>query len=155
MNSMTTMVMSTQQEQAEELVETFQMFDEWEDRYRFLIDLGDELPHFPEAARTDANKVQGCQSNVWMIAEAQEKNGQAQINFLADSDAHIVRGLIAILRRIYSGRSADEILNYDIDGLLKQLELDQHLSTGRRNGLSGMVARIKNLAAQFAKPGVL
>lgn len=140
--------MSTSTEQADELVETFAMFDEWEDRYRFLIDLGRELPAFPEAARADENKVHGCQSNVWLIADARAENGETKIEFLADSDAHIVRGLIAILRRIYSGRGADEILSFDIEALMHKLGLDQHLSTGRRNGLAGMVARIKALAAQ-------
>jgi cysteine desulfuration protein SufE len=146
--------MSTPHEQADELVETFNMFDEWEDRYRFLIDLGRELPPLPEEERTDENKVHGCQSNVWLIADAREENGQTVIEFLADSDAHIVRGLIAILRRVYSGRSADEILSFDIEELMHNLGLDQHLSTGRRNGLAGMVARIKNLATQFSSAGV-
>lgn len=147
--------MSTAQEQAEELVESFALFDEWEDRYRFLIDLGKELPPLPEEARTDENKVHGCQSNVWMIAAPHEENGETMIDFLADSDAHIVRGLIAILRRVYSGRTAQEILSFDIDELFKRLGLDQHLSMGRRNGLSGMVTRIKTLARQFAPEGVL
>lgn len=139
---------STPQAQADELIETFEMFDEWEDRYRFLIDLGKELPPFPDAARVDENKVHGCQSNVWLIADPQQADGEKTIHFLADSDAHIVRGLIAILRRVYSGQSADEISRFDIDGFFKKLGLDQHLSMGRRNGLSGMVARVKALAAQ-------
>jgi sulfur transfer protein SufE len=147
---------STPQEEAQELVETFEMFDEWEDRYRFLIDLGRELPPFDEAEKTDANKVHGCQSNVWLIADTRQQGGVQVIDFLADSDAHIVRGLIAILRRVYSGRPAQEILAFDIDGLMKQLGLDQHLSISRRNGLSGMVTRIKSLAAQLApQSGVL
>jgi|APEBP8051073058_1049385.scaffolds.fasta_scaffold02574_2 sulfur transfer protein SufE len=147
---------STPQEEARELVETFEMFDEWEDRYRFLIDLGRELPPFDEAEKTDINKVHGCQSNVWLVANARQEGGAQLIDFLADSDAHIVRGLIAILRRVYSGRTAGEILAFDIDGLMKQLGLDQHLSISRRNGLSGMVARIKNLAAELApQSGVL
>jgi sulfur transfer protein SufE len=134
------------QQQAEELVDSFTLFDDWEDRYRFLIDLGKELPPFPEAERTEDNRVHGCQSNVWLVAHAKGENGGKHIEFLADSDAHIVRGLIAILRRIYSGQSAEDILSFDIDDLFKRLGLDQHLSMGRRNGLAGMVARVKNLA---------
>jgi cysteine desulfuration protein SufE len=137
----------SQQEAAAELIDTFGMFDEWEDRYRFLIDLGKELPPFPEAEKTEVNKVHGCQSNVWLIAGAP---GDGEIDFIADSDAHIVRGLIAILRRIYAGRSAEEILEFDISGLMQEIGLDQHLSTGRRNGLAGMVARIKRLASELS-----
>jgi cysteine desulfuration protein SufE len=142
--------MSTLPEEATDLVETFTMFDEWEDRYRFLIDLGKDLPPFPESERTDANKVHGCQSNVWLIAAPRAEDGHTAIDFLADSDAHIVRGLIAILRRLYSGRTADEILSFDVEDFFKQLGLDQHLSSGRRNGLAGMVARIKTLATQMS-----
>jgi len=141
---------NSQQGQADELIETFSLFDEWEDRYRFLIDLGRELPQFEDAAKIDSNKVHGCQSNVWIVADAREESGAKIIDFLADSDAHIVRGLIAILRRLYAGRTPNEILNFDIEGFLKQLGLDQHLSTGRRNGLAGMVARIKQLAHDYS-----
>lgn len=142
---------TSQQEQAEELIETFSIFDEWEDRYRFLIDLGRELPPFDETAKTDFNKVHGCQSNVWMIANArQDESSEPIIDFVADSDAHIVRGLIAVLRRLYAGRTASEILNFDIEEFLKQLGLDQHLSIGRRNGLAGMVARVKQLATELS-----
>jgi cysteine desulfuration protein SufE len=147
-------IMSTLHEEANDLIETFTMFDEWEDRYRFLIDLGKDLPLFPDEARTDENKVHGCQSNVWMIAAPRENNGETIIDFLADSDAHIVRGLIAILHRVYSGRSADEILSFDAEAMFRQLGLDQHLSMGRRNGLAGMVARIRTLAAQLTNPNV-
>ncbi len=143
--------MSTpQQTQADELVETFSLFDEWEDRYRFLIDLGRELPSFDEEDKTDFNKVHGCQSNVWLVASAGEENGAPVVDFVADSDAHIVRGLIAILRRLYAGKTAQEILSFDIEGFLKQLGLDQHLSLGRRNGLAGMVARVKQLASEIS-----
>ena len=140
----------SQQAQADELIETFSLFDEWEDRYRFLIDLGRELPPLEDEAKTDFNKVHGCQSNVWIVADAREVNGAKVIDFIADSDAHIVRGLIAILRRLYAGRTPHEILNFDIEGFLKQLGLDQHLSTGRRNGLAGMVARVKQLANDYS-----
>lgn len=135
-----------QQEQAQELIDSFTLFDEWEDRYRFLIDLGKELPPFPDVARTDETKVHGCQSNVWMIGDAHDKDGEKAVEFLADSDAHIVRGLIGILQRVYSGYSPQQVLDFDVNDLFKSLGLDQHLSMGRRNGLAGMVERIKTLA---------
>lgn len=138
----------TQTERASELVEAFEMFDAWEDRYRFLIDMGRDLPPFPVDQKTETNLVHGCQSQVWMIAES-EDGGQA-IEFIADSDSTIVKGLIAILRAVYSGYSPREILHFDVNGLLEQLGLDQHLSMGRRNGLAGMVARVKTLATQLA-----
>lgn len=139
-----------QEEVATELVETFALFDEWEDRYRFLIDLGRDLPPFDEADKTDLNKVHGCQSNVWLVASAREEDGEQRIEFIADSDAHIVRGLIAILRQLYSGRRVQEILEYDIQSFLREIGLEQHLSLGRRNGLAGMVARIKRLASELS-----
>ena len=140
---------TSQQAQADELIETFSLFEEWEDRYRFLIDLGRELPAFDEEDKTDFNKVHGCQSNVWLVATARNENGAPIVDFVADSDAHIVRGLIAVLRRLYAGKTADEILHFDIEAFLKQLGLDQHLSLGRRNGLAGMVARVKQLASEI------
>ncbi len=140
----------TQQENAQELVEAFEMFDNWEDRYRFLIDLGKKLPPLPEGARVEENLVHGCQSSVWMIAEPKREADETRIDFLADSDSTIVRGLIAILRNIYSGQTPRDILQFDIDALLRRIELDQHLSLGRRNGLAGMVNRVKTLAAQEA-----
>lgn len=139
----------TQQENAQELVEAFEMFDNWEDRYRFLIDLGKQLPSLPPGAKTEENRVHGCQSNVWMIAEPRQEDGETKIDFVAESDSTIVSGLIAIVSRIYSGQTPRDILQFDIDGLLRQLELDQHLSMGRRNGLAGMVTRVKTLATQL------
>lgn len=138
------MTTATQTERAQELVEAFEMFDNWEDRYRFLIDLGKKLPPLPEDARVEQNRVHGCQSNVWMIGE---KTPQNTISFVADSDSTIVRGLIAVLRQIYNDQTPDAILGFDVDAYLATLELDQHLSMGRRNGLAGMVSRIKTLAA--------
>ena len=125
------------------------MFDNWDDRYRFLIDLGKKLPPLPEGAKTEENRVHGCQSNVWMTAQPKTEAGETHIDFLADSDSTIVRGLIAIVSRIYSGETPRHILQFDIDALLQELELDQHLSLGRRNGLAGMVTRVKTLATQL------
>ena len=137
----------TQNERASELTEAFEMFDAWEDRYRFLIDMGRDLPVFPASEKTDANIVHGCQSQVWMIADSEDNQ---HIEFLADSDSTIVKGLIAILRSVYSGYTPREIIDFDVQGLLEKLGLDQHLSMGRRNGLAGMVTRIKTLATQMA-----
>ena len=137
----------TQNERALELTEAFEMFDAWEDRYRFLIDMGRDLPAFPADEKTDANIVKGCQSQVWMIADSKDNQ---HIEFTADSDSTIVKGLIAILRSVYSGYTPQEIINFDVNGLLEKLGLDQHLSMGRRNGLAGMVTRIKTLATQMA-----
>jgi sulfur transfer protein SufE len=138
----------TQHEHAEELVEAFGMFDSWEDRYRFLIDMGKELPPLPPEAKTEENRVHGCQSNVWMIPNSQREAEQSRIDFLADSDSTIVRGLIAILRSVYANQTPRDVLSFDIEALLRRLELDQHLSLGRRNGLEGMVTRVKQLAVE-------
>jgi cysteine desulfuration protein SufE len=135
----------TQQQIADELVENFELFDEWEDRYRFLIDMGKKLPPLDESQKIDDNKVHGCQSNVWLVAQPQPDK---TIDFVADSDSSIVRGLIAVLHEIYSGQKAQDILSFNADRLFSRLGLDQHLSMGRRNGLYGMVERIKLLAAQ-------
>ena len=138
----------TQQEAADDLVESFELFEEWEDRYRFLIDLGKKLPPLPQECKTDENRVHGCQSSVWLVAQSEENGGEKTVDFLADSDSSIVRGLIAILQNVYAHRTPVEILGFDINALFTRLGLDQHLSTGRRNGLAGMVKRIRNLAAQ-------
>ena len=140
----------SQQEQTQELVESLELFDDWEDRYRFLIDLGKELPPLDDEYRTQENHVAGCQSNVWMIARArQNEGGNTVVDVIADSDGHIGRGLIAVLRRVYSGQTPQDILDYDVESLFRELDLLSHLSPGRRNGLSHMVGRIKLLAAQL------
>jgi cysteine desulfuration protein SufE len=137
-------IFMTQQERIQDIADAFEMFDSWEDRYRFLIDLGKKLPPLPEGARVDSNLVHGCQSSVWMVGERTPEN---TIEFVADSDSTIVRGLIAILYEVYNGETPESIIAFDIDELLRNLELDQHLSLGRRNGLAGMVSRIRGLAA--------
>ena len=136
---------SSQQEQAELLIETFEMFDDWEDRYGLLIDMARKLPPMDPADKTDENRVHGCQSNVWMVAQ---REPDRTIDFVADSDSSIVRGLIGVLRQVYSHRKPEEILRYDVGDLFKQIGFDQHLSMGRRNGLDGMVKRIKSLASE-------
>jgi cysteine desulfuration protein SufE len=132
----------------ENILADFQLLDDWEDRYRYLIELGRALPPLPEAARTEANKVRGCASQVWLAAEV---NGAAagaapRLIFKGDSDAHIVRGLIAILFTIYSGRCADEIVRIDVQGVFRRLGLAEHLTRQRSNGFASMVERIRTEA---------
>jgi len=127
----------------DELVEEFQFFENWMDRYQYLIDLGRRLPEFPESDRTDANKIRGCQSQVWFIAS--ERDGR--LEFRAISDAAIVSGLIAVLLRIYSGRRPQDILDTP-PNFVTALELEQHLSPTRSNGLSSMLKAIRTFATE-------
>lgn len=121
----------------------FGFLDDWEDRYRYVIDLGAALPLFPAESRADANKVPGCVSQVWLTTQVGEGDDPA-IVFQGDSDAHIVRGLVAIMLALFSGRHASEIVATDVEGVLKELGLDEHLSPQRSNGLRSMVRRIKH-----------
>ncbi len=141
---------SKQTEQAQLLVDTFEMLGDWEERYRFLIDLGREMPPMQESDKVETNKVNGCLSSVWIVADQVDRDGQQVIEFTADSDSAIVRGLIAMLHKVYSGQSPQAIIDFDVDGLFGHLDLGQHLSMGRRNGLSEMVKRIKVLATTLA-----
>lgn len=127
----------------QELVEEFEMFDNWMDRYQYIIDMGKQLPDFPEERRTDEFKIQGCQSNVWMCHE----QAGDKLVFKATSDAAIVSGLIAVLLRIYSERTVEEI-NQTEPHFLKDLGLDKHLSPTRSNGLHAMLERIYQVAKQ-------
>lgn len=130
--------MSSIQEVQDELIEEFAFFDDWMDRYRYIIDLGRNLPEFPADKMTDEYKVRGCQSQVWFVAEPM---GDGRLRFRATSDAHIVSGLIAILLRIYSERTPAEILATKPD-FIAAIGLDEHLSPTRNNGLHAMVTRI-------------
>ena len=127
----------------DEVVEEFAFFDDWMDRYQYLIDMGRKLPEFPEADRVDANKIRGCQSQVWFVAEQED----GRLNFRAISDAAIVSGLIALLLRIYSGRKPQDILDTPPD-FVAALQLEQHLSPTRSNGLSSMLQAIRNFAPE-------
>jgi cysteine desulfuration protein SufE len=120
----------------------FALLDEWEDRYRYVIDLGAALPPFPEAGRTDANKVPGCVSQVWLTKEV-GSGADPVIRFEGDSDAHIVRGLVAIILALFSGRRASEIVEVDAEAALREFGLVEHLSPQRANGLRSMVRRIR------------
>ena len=125
-----------------ELVEEFALFDDWIDRYQYIIDLGRQLPAFPESEKTEDRKIKGCQSQVWLVTRAVGD----RLEFQAVSDSAIVSGLIAILMRIYSGRPAREILATP-PGFIKAIGLDQHLSPTRSNGLHAMLGVIRNAAA--------
>ena len=128
----------------DEITENFEILDEWDDRYRYVIELGRMLTPFPEAARTEANKVQGCASQVWLSTTVlpDGQSGPA-LTFSGDSDAHIVRGLIAILLAMFSGKRAREILAADAIALFEQLGLREHLTPQRSNGFRSMVERIR------------
>jgi cysteine desulfuration protein SufE len=128
----------------DEIIENFALLEEWDDRYRYLIELGRTLAPLPETARNDINKVQGCASQVW-LATAVKPNGAGGpvLDFVGDSDAHIVRGLIAVLFSLYSGKPAREILSTDAIALFERLGLREHLTPQRSNGFRSMVNRIQ------------
>ena len=127
-----------------EIVDNFEVFDDWEDRYGYLIALGAKLEPMPEHLKTEATKVQGCVSQVWMVPGWDE----GRLTLLADSDAQIVRGLIAVLLAIFAGKSRAEIQEIDVDTIFGKLGLDQHLSPNRRNGFFSMVERVKSFTVQ-------
>jgi cysteine desulfuration protein SufE len=128
----------------QQIVEEFSLFDDWMQRYEYIIELGRNLPGLPAAKKLDTYKVPGCQSQVWFHARRED----GRIHFEADSDAMIVRGLIALLLRLYSGRTPDEILSTPPE-FFNVLELGSHLSGGRANGLRAMVQRIHAYAAAY------
>jgi cysteine desulfuration protein SufE len=129
-------------EQAEIAAE-FELFDDWREKIEYVLDLGKRLPPIPEEQRIDANKVKGCQSQVWMVAEIDREDGRMRI--VADSDAFIVKGLIALLLRLYSGRRPAEILD-NPPAVFEEIGLGAHLSPTRANGLHAMIKRIRQLA---------
>jgi len=126
----------------QDIRDDFAFLDEWEDRYRYVIDLGEALPPFPDSARNETHKVQGCVSQVWLLTEYGQ-GADPVIRFQGDSDAHIVRGLVAILLALFSDRRASEIMATDAEDTLRGLGLDEHLTPQRSNGLRAMVKRIK------------
>jgi cysteine desulfuration protein SufE len=130
----------------QEVIEEFRFFDDWMDRYQYLIDLGRRLPEFPDEKRVDSNKIRGCQSQVWFVAE----NRDGKLEFQAISDAAIVSGLIAVLLRIYSGKRPRDILDTPAD-FISALNLESHLSPTRSTGLHAMLKAIHNYAAEAAK----
>lgn len=128
-----------------EIVENFESLDDWEDRYRYLIELGRELEPLAAEAHSDANKVKGCASQVWVETHrACDAAGALRLRFKGDSDAHIVKGLITLVFALYSDRTPDEILKTDAQALFQQLGLSAHLTPQRSNGVRAMVERIKS-----------
>jgi len=128
-----------------ELIDEFSFFDNWMDRYQYIVDLGRRLPQFPDASKTEANKIKGCQSQVWFVAEKKDD----RLHFKAISDAAIVSGLIAMLLRIYSDREPQDILDTPAD-FVTALGLEQHLSATRSNGLASMLSAIRSFAQEAA-----
>ena len=128
----------------DEIIDNFSLLDEWDDRYRYVIELGRRMRPLPELHRIEANKVQGCASQVWLATTACFDGDQAVLNFCGDSDAHIVRGLVAILLAVVSGKQASEILAADPIALFDRLGLREHLTPQRSNGFRSMVERIKS-----------
>jgi cysteine desulfuration protein SufE len=139
----------------DEIIENFSYLDDWEDRYRYVIELGRTLEPIDESARTDANKVLGCASQVWLETKV-DRNGQGDpiLSFRADSDAHIVRGLIALILALYSGKTSTDILATDAEALFDKLGLSAHLTRQRTNGTRSMVERIKRDARRAAEETV-
>ena len=125
-----------------DIQETFALLQEWEDRYAYLIDVGRKLPEFPENYKNDCNLVKGCTSRVWMVLR--EKDGCIHIQ--ADSDAHIVRGLIALVISVYDGKPISELTHIDMNKIFSDLGLSEHLSPNRRNGFFAMVEKIKSFS---------
>ncbi|SNX69159.1 cysteine desulfuration protein SufE [Cereibacter ovatus] len=134
----------------EEIAETFEFLDDWEDRYRHVIELGKAMPPLDEAFRVPATKVEGCASQVWIRPVIAGEGGAARFDFQGDSDAMIVRGLIAVLHALYSGLTVAEVTRVDAPAELSRLGLDQHLSSQRSNGLRAMVERIRKVSAEAA-----
>ena len=135
------------QEAFEELAETFEFLDDWEERYRHVIDMGKAMPPLEDALRVPQTKVEGCASQVWLVPEVEGNGRDAVVRFRGDSDAMIVRGLIAILITLYSGLTAREVLAVDAKAEMARLGLNDHLSAQRSNGLKAMVQRVRDLAA--------
>ncbi|HMQ94763.1 MAG TPA: SufE family protein [Amaricoccus sp.] len=133
-------------ERFEEIVEDFAFLEDWEDRYRYVIDLGKAMPALDDALKTPATKVEGCASQVWIVPRLDGAGRAARFDFRGDSDAMIVRGLIAVLHALYAGLDPGQVLAVDAPGELGRLGLDQHLSSQRSNGLRAMVGRMRAIA---------
>ncbi len=130
----------------DDIVADFSFLDDWDERYKYLIDLGRSLASYPEGKRDDAHKVRGCASQVWLDVTLRD----GRLQFAGDSDAHIVKGLVALLLSLYSGKTPSEILAVDAQGALAPLDLAAHLTPQRSNGLSSMIARIRAIAEAHA-----
>ena len=132
----------------DEIRENFALLDDWDDRYRYVIELGRTLAPMPEAEHSAANKVQGCASQVWLSKQIDRSGGEPLLKYLGDSDAHIVRGLVAILLTLYSGRTPREVLATDALAVFDEFGFREHLTPQRSNGLRAMVERIRSDARE-------
>jgi len=132
-------------ESINDVIETFEFLDDWEDKYKYIIDLGRHLPAFEDKFMTEENRVHGCTSRVWLIHDYRD----GSIIFKGESDAHIVRGLVALILMIFSGKTPDEIMAIEARDTLDLLGLEKHLSPMRTNGLFSMVEKIKSIAAAY------
>ncbi len=132
----------------EDIADTFAFLEDWEDRYRHLIELGKAMPPLDDAFRVPATKVEGCASQVWLLPRIEGQGAAARFDFQGESDALIVRGLIAVLHALYAGLTPAEVLAVDAGAELKRLGLDEHLSAQRSNGVRAMVGRIRKLATE-------
>ena len=130
----------------DELADTFEMLGEWEERYRFLIEMGRKLPPLPAEEHDDLHKVRGCMSQVWLVPRV-NPGPPLTLEFRGDSDAHIVKGLVALLFKLYSGRTPEEIARLDLESVFERLGLASHITMNRRNGFYAMIERIRALAA--------
>ena len=134
----------------ENIVEDFEFLEDWEDRYRFVIDMGKEMSPLEDAFRVPATKVEGCSSQVWIVPQVEGRGEAAVFKFRGDSDAMIVRGLVAVLVAMFNGLTVAEVLKVDAGGELARLQLNDHLSAQRSNGLRAMVERIRKIAGETA-----
>lgn len=128
----------------DEIVSNFELLDDWEERYRYLIELGRQMEPLPDEAHTDTNKVRGCASQVWLVTKLEPSAGKPVMHLVGDSDAHIVRGLVALLISLYRGKTPSEALSTDALALFKELGLSEHLTPQRSNGVRSMVERIRH-----------
>ncbi len=134
----------------ERIAETFEFFEDWEDRYLCLTELGQRLPAMPEACKVPENQVQGCVSNVWIVAD-RDDSPTPRVSFRADSDTPVIRGILAILLAMYSGKTADEIDGIDADGMFAQLGIYDHLSPNRHVGVYAMIEKMRAIAKTTAQ----
>ncbi len=133
-------------ETLQDVMETFEFLDDWEDKYKYIIDLGRKLPAMDEDYLTDENRVHGCTSRVWLLHNFED----GKVNFQGESDAHIVRGLVALILMIYSDKTPSEIADTDARAILNELGLEKHLSPMRTNGLFSMVEKVKKISAAYS-----
>jgi len=134
----------------DEIVANFELLEDWEERYRYVIELGRLMPPLPDEARIDANKVQGCASQVWLETRVEPTDGAPVLRLRGDSDAHIVRGLVALMVALFSGKPLPEVAGTDVQRLFADLGLREHLTPQRSNGVHSMVERIKSDARAAA-----